>query len=220
MPEAGGSSPLSSTPPSTAADRRRPRVPQPLRLVHGARRGRRAHHRHQARPPDRPAHGDRRAAVADRPSPSYRPPNDRPVPPLRDHRRRPRRPRLALLLPAPRLDEPTQTTTTSPPSRSAAPSSPSTTWRSSRRRRTCPPRPTPRAPSRATPSRSTSSEEHQVAEALDAARDAGATVLAEPVKRDWGGVSAYFADPEGNAWEIAWLPGATFDDRGALIWPF
>ena len=63
-------------------------------------------------------------------------------------------------------------------------------------------------------------EEHQVAEALDAARDAGATVLAEPVKRDWGGVSAYFADPEGNAWEIAWLPGASFDDRGALIWPF
>jgi catechol 2,3-dioxygenase-like lactoylglutathione lyase family enzyme len=62
--------------------------------------------------------------------------------------------------------------------------------------------------------------EHQVAEALDAARDAGATVLANPVKRDWGGVSAHFADPEGNAWEIAWLPGAEFDDRGALIWPY
>ena len=63
-------------------------------------------------------------------------------------------------------------------------------------------------------------EEHQVSEALATASDAGATILAEPVKRDWGGVSAYFADPEGNAWEIAWLPGATFDDRGALIWPF
>ncbi len=60
----------------------------------------------------------------------------------------------------------------------------------------------------------------QVDGALAAARDAGATLLAEPVDRDWGGRSAYFADPEGNAWEIAWLPGATFDDRGALIWPF
>jgi uncharacterized protein len=63
-------------------------------------------------------------------------------------------------------------------------------------------------------------ERDQVAEALAAARAAGATLLAEPVDRDWGGRSAYFADPEGNAWEIAWLPGATFDERGALIWPF
>jgi catechol 2,3-dioxygenase-like lactoylglutathione lyase family enzyme len=62
--------------------------------------------------------------------------------------------------------------------------------------------------------------EEQVAEAIAAARDAGATILAEPVKRDWGGVSAYFADPEGNVWEVAWIPGAAFDDRGALIWPF
>src|SRR5688500_12033857 len=56
--------------------------------------------------------------------------------------------------------------------------------------------------------------------ALAAAVQAGATILAEPVTRDWGGRSGYFADPEGNAWEVAWLPGATFDERGALIWPF
>ena len=62
--------------------------------------------------------------------------------------------------------------------------------------------------------------EEQVGEAIAAAREAGATVLAEPVKREWGGCSAYFADPEGNTWEVAWLPGAEFDDRGALIWPF
>lgn len=60
----------------------------------------------------------------------------------------------------------------------------------------------------------------QVDEALAAAREAGANVLAEPTDRDWGGRSAYFADPEGNAWEIAWLPGARFDDGGSLIWPF
>jgi uncharacterized glyoxalase superfamily protein PhnB len=61
--------------------------------------------------------------------------------------------------------------------------------------------------------------EEMVAEAIDAARAAGAEIRAEPVKRDWGGVSAYFADPEGNVWEVAWLPGATFDERGALVWP-
>ncbi len=63
-------------------------------------------------------------------------------------------------------------------------------------------------------------ERDQVDQALDAARAAGATLLAEPIDRDWGGRSTYFADPEGNAWEVAWLPGAEFDERGALIWPF
>ena len=63
-------------------------------------------------------------------------------------------------------------------------------------------------------------EREHVESTLAIARDAGATVLAEPVDRDWGGASAYFADPEGNTWEIAWLPGAEFDRRGALIWPF
>jgi uncharacterized glyoxalase superfamily protein PhnB len=56
--------------------------------------------------------------------------------------------------------------------------------------------------------------------AIDAAVAAGATRLADPVTRDWGGRSGYFADPEGNVWEVAWLPDATFDDRGALIWPY
>jgi uncharacterized glyoxalase superfamily protein PhnB len=60
----------------------------------------------------------------------------------------------------------------------------------------------------------------QVDSALAAAREAGATVLAEPVDRDWGGASAYFADPEGNTWEIAWLPEGEFDERGGLIWPY
>jgi predicted lactoylglutathione lyase len=63
-------------------------------------------------------------------------------------------------------------------------------------------------------------EREQVAQAHAAAVAAGARSLAEPTERDWGGVSAYFGDPEGNAWEVAWIPGATFDERGALIWPF
>jgi catechol 2,3-dioxygenase-like lactoylglutathione lyase family enzyme len=63
-------------------------------------------------------------------------------------------------------------------------------------------------------------ERAHVDTALAAAREAGATILAEPVDRDWGGASAYFADPEANTWEIAWLPNARFDERGALIWPY
>jgi catechol 2,3-dioxygenase-like lactoylglutathione lyase family enzyme len=48
-------------------------------------------------------------------------------------------------------------------------------------------------------------------EAVDAAHAhalaAGATRVADPVAREWGGYSGYVADPEGNRWEIAWLPG-------------
>ncbi len=62
-------------------------------------------------------------------------------------------------------------------------------------------------------------EEAMVDEAIEKVHAAGDRVLAEPVAREWGGRSGYFADPEGNAWELAWMPGATFDERGALIWP-
>ena len=62
-------------------------------------------------------------------------------------------------------------------------------------------------------------EEAMVAEAIQTVREAGGRVLAEPTPREWGGHSGYFADPEGNVWELAWLPGATFDERGGLIWP-
>lgn len=58
--------------------------------------------------------------------------------------------------------------------------------------------------------------EEQVDTAFTAAVAAGARPIAEPVHRHWGGRSAYFADPEGNRWEIAWASSAVFDDRGAL----
>jgi predicted lactoylglutathione lyase len=60
----------------------------------------------------------------------------------------------------------------------------------------------------------------QVDAAIKAAALAGARDLAEPVTREWGGRSGYFADPELNVWEVAWLPNAVFDDRGGLVWPF
>jgi uncharacterized protein len=52
--------------------------------------------------------------------------------------------------------------------------------------------------------------------AYAAAIEAGATVVGEPVDRDTGARSGYFADPEGNRWEVAWAPNMEFDDRGAL----
>ncbi len=57
----------------------------------------------------------------------------------------------------------------------------------------------------------------QVDASFAAAVVAGATPIAEPVGREWGGRSAYIADPEGNRWEIAWASSAVFDDRGALV---
>jgi catechol 2,3-dioxygenase-like lactoylglutathione lyase family enzyme len=62
-------------------------------------------------------------------------------------------------------------------------------------------------------------EEAMIDEAIETVRKAGGRVLAEPVAREWGGRSGYFADPEGNVWELAWMPGAAFDERGGLIWP-
>jgi catechol 2,3-dioxygenase-like lactoylglutathione lyase family enzyme len=55
-----------------------------------------------------------------------------------------------------------------------------------------------------------------VDEAYAAAIAAGATAITEPVDKDWGGRSGYFADPEGNRWEVAWAPGMEFDERGAV----
>jgi catechol 2,3-dioxygenase-like lactoylglutathione lyase family enzyme len=46
-----------------------------------------------------------------------------------------------------------------------------------------------------------------VDDTYSAAVQAGARIVARPVDREWGGYSGYLADPEGNRWEIAWLPG-------------
>lgn len=56
----------------------------------------------------------------------------------------------------------------------------------------------------------------QVDSAYAAAVAAGATAVAPPTDREWGGRSAYVADPEGNRWELAWASSAQFDERGAL----
>jgi uncharacterized glyoxalase superfamily protein PhnB len=55
--------------------------------------------------------------------------------------------------------------------------------------------------------------------AIALARRAGARVTREPEDAFWGGRTAYFADPEGNLWEVAWNPGFPLDERGIVRLP-
>lgn len=55
-------------------------------------------------------------------------------------------------------------------------------------------------------------QRHEVDAAYAVALRSGARSVAEPTQREWGGYSAYVADPEGQRWEIAWpLPGVPVD---------
>lgn len=47
----------------------------------------------------------------------------------------------------------------------------------------------------------------------------GIRVLGEPTDMAFGGRSFSFLDPEGNAWEVTWADGTSFDERGGLIFP-
>ena len=46
------------------------------------------------------------------------------------------------------------------------------------------------------------------------AKKAGAKVLVQPHDAFWGGYSAYFADPDGHPWELAWNPFWKLDKKG------
>lgn len=60
-------------------------------------------------------------------------------------------------------------------------------------------------------------EREQVDLLTDDIRNAGGKIVREANDAAWGGRTAYFLDPEGNAWEVAWNPTAVFDERGAMI---
>jgi uncharacterized protein len=51
---------------------------------------------------------------------------------------------------------------------------------------------------------------------LEAAAAAGGAVTKPATQADWGGVSGYFADPDGHTWEIAWNPTFTIREDGTL----
>jgi len=61
--------------------------------------------------------------------------------------------------------------------------------------------------------------EDEVQPALDAAAAAGGRILKPATLADWGGLSGYFADPDGYPWEIAWNPFFPFDEAGLLVMP-
>ena len=48
--------------------------------------------------------------------------------------------------------------------------------------------------------------EEAVDEVVGQAVAAGATLVKEPQKADWGGYSGYFKDPDGHLWEVAFNP--------------
>lgn len=57
-------------------------------------------------------------------------------------------------------------------------------------------------------------EPSEVDEIVERARQSGATVTKEPVEAEFfTGRDAYFTDPEGNFWEVAWAP----DDNPVAI---
>jgi len=56
----------------------------------------------------------------------------------------------------------------------------------------------------------------EVREIIELARKAGATIVKEPQDVFWGGFHAYFSDPDGYYWEVAWGPNFEFDDNDMI----
>jgi catechol 2,3-dioxygenase-like lactoylglutathione lyase family enzyme len=54
---------------------------------------------------------------------------------------------------------------------------------------------------------------------IEAARAAGAVILKPPEMAIFGGLSGYFADPDGHPWEIAHNPGFPLDRDGRITIP-
>jgi hypothetical protein len=50
------------------------------------------------------------------------------------------------------------------------------------------------------------SSETEVGNLINELRGKGVTIVKEPQKVFWGGYSSYFADPDGNLWEVAFNP--------------
>lgn len=59
----------------------------------------------------------------------------------------------------------------------------------------------------------------EAAAVLAEAEAAGGRILKPAQDVFWGGHSGYFADPDGHAWEVAWNPFFSLDDKGNLTLP-
>lgn len=58
--------------------------------------------------------------------------------------------------------------------------------------------------------------ESEVNEIIGDLKAKGVKILKEPQKVFWGGYNSYFADPDGNCWEVAYNPYFPFDEGGNL----
>lgn len=56
----------------------------------------------------------------------------------------------------------------------------------------------------------------QVDEVIQLVRKAGGRIAKEPQEVFWGGYHAYFSDPDGYYWEVAWGPDFEYDENGLL----
>ncbi len=61
--------------------------------------------------------------------------------------------------------------------------------------------------------------EEDVTAALTAVEAAGGLILKPATRAEWGGVSGYFADPDGYPWEVAYNPFFPLDDQGVVHLP-
>ena len=58
---------------------------------------------------------------------------------------------------------------------------------------------------------------NKVDEVIELVRNAGGTIVKEPQEVFWGGYHAYFSDPDGYYWEVAYGPAFRFDENGMLV---
>jgi uncharacterized glyoxalase superfamily protein PhnB len=59
----------------------------------------------------------------------------------------------------------------------------------------------------------------EVDEVLAEAERAGGRIVKSPGRAFWGGWYGYFADPEGNLWEVAHNPQFPIDENGNIKLP-
>lgn len=61
--------------------------------------------------------------------------------------------------------------------------------------------------------------EEDVQACLDDAVGAGGRLVKPATRMEWGGVSGYFADPDGFSWEVAFNPSFPINEQGRLHIP-
>lgn len=56
----------------------------------------------------------------------------------------------------------------------------------------------------------------EVDDVIELVQKVGGTIVKEPQAVFWGGYHAYFSDPDGYYWEVAWGPDFMYDENGLL----